>query len=311
MKGLVLRIAFLLFALLWVTAAQATRFAVCTTTCTWDGSSTAMWSTTSGGATGASVPGVGDDVTFDAATCVGGTTCTITVNTNFNISSLNTGACTASTSGCVMQFATNNNSPTFSTNGWNNSGTGTRTINCGSGTFSFTGTGANAISWDTTTNLTLSCASATFAVSGSTTSVRPIGLGNTALTYPAITIAGNSGGGYYAVTGSNITAITALAIAAPNYLSFGNGATFPITTLSVSGTSGSSIVGFISNNLNSTATISSANTVALSWTALRTMAFTGAGAKTATNSFDLLLNSGITITAPTTGGGGSAPCIRC
>lgn len=299
-----LRSLFLLFALCWITpAGAAARFGVCAATCTWDASSTVMWSTTSGGATGASVPGVGDDVTFDGSTCVGGVTCTITINTNFNILSLTTGACTASTTGCIIDFSANNNSPTISSNGWNNNNTGTRNIKCGSGTFSFTGTGANALNWGTSTNLTLTCPSATFAFSGASTNNRPITLGNTALTYPTITIAANSSGGNWLISGSNITAITALTFAAQNYIVFGNSQTYPITTITQTGASNSALTGIVSDNVNTAATISSANTVALSWTSIRAITFSGAGAKTATSSFDLGRNSGITITAPTSGGG--------
>src|SRR5262245_672467 len=116
-------------ALLAGQALAANRFAVCTTTCTWDGASTAMWSTTSGGGTGASVPGSGDAVILDAATCVGGTTCTITVNTNPTIQSLTMGACTASTTGCILDFSVNNNSPTLSVvPSLSVTGTGTRNL---------------------------------------------------------------------------------------------------------------------------------------------------------------------------------------
>src|SRR5258708_36798458 len=99
MRGLGLRV--LLLCLFTTVASAANRFAVCTTTCTWDGASTAMWSTSSGGATGASVPGASDPVIFDGSTCVGGTTCTTTVNTNPTIASLTMGSCTASTTGCI------------------------------------------------------------------------------------------------------------------------------------------------------------------------------------------------------------------
>ncbi len=169
MKRLILTLALFLDLTLSVDAAN--RFAVCVTTCTWDASSTTMWSTTSGGATGASVPGTSDSVVFDAATCVGGVTCTTTVNTNFTIQTLTMGACTASTTGCILDFSINNNSPTFNTSGVNISGTGTRTLKMGSGTFSITGTSGvwNAI---TVTNLTLTQGTSNISFSGNTNNPR-------------------------------------------------------------------------------------------------------------------------------------------
>jgi hypothetical protein len=144
-------LGFFILLLLTLSASAANRFGICPTTCTWDASSTAMWSASSGGATGASVPGSADSVTFDAATCTGGTTCTITVNTDFNVFAITMGACTASTTGCILDFSANNNSPTLTT--FNASGAGVRTIKMGSGTWTVSGTG---ILWfiPTNTNLT-------------------------------------------------------------------------------------------------------------------------------------------------------------
>lgn len=305
---LALRALFFLFALLQaVPADAAARFGVCVTTCTWDGSSTLMWSATSGGATGASVPGAADDVTFDAATCVGGVTCTITINTNFTIESLTTGACTASTTGCIIDFSANNNSPNITGNGpsgWTNSGTGTRTVNCGTGTFTISGSGLTGLAWQTTTNLTLSCASATFSFSGNTTNAKAMQLGSTTLTWPAMTIATNTSGGYWLFTTTGAPTITSLTLSA-NYYIFGNGSTFTMTTLALNSPSSSNLVSFVSNDFASAATISSPNTVSLSWSAIRAITFAGAGSKTATSSFDLGRNSGsITITPPSSGGGG-------
>ena len=100
---------------------------------TWDASNTANWSATTGGAGGASVPTSADAVTIDAASGSG----TITVNTNFTIQNLTCGAMTM-----TLDFATNNVSPTFTTTpGFSITGSGTRTINMGNGTFTFTGVG--------------------------------------------------------------------------------------------------------------------------------------------------------------------------
>src|SRR6266576_3994950 len=128
---LILAAIFLLLSL--CSADAANRFAVCTTTCTWDGASTAMWSTTSGGATGASVPGSADAVVIDNASCIGGTTCTITVNTNFNVLSLSITGCNASTTGCILDFSVNNNTVTIQT-GFSITGTTNGSMKLGSAT---------------------------------------------------------------------------------------------------------------------------------------------------------------------------------
>lgn len=177
-------------------AEAAARFAICSVTCTWDGASTAMWSTTSGGGTGASVPGSGDAVTLDVNTCVGGVTCTITVNTNFSIQSLTTGACTASTTGCVLDFSVNNNNVTIggANNGWNNSGTGTRAIKLGSGTFTMSDASGNIWNWTTITNFTLTAGTSTILYSAVATGGRTF-IGGAAQTYNNFTVTNASSNG--------------------------------------------------------------------------------------------------------------------
>lgn len=110
---------------------------------TWDGAATTHWSATSGGAGGASVPGVADTVTFDANSGGG----TVTVNTNFSVVSLTWGAFTG-----TIDFSVNNNSPTVQT--FSGTGTGVRTFKMGSGTFTVTGSGTTIWNMTTTTNLT-------------------------------------------------------------------------------------------------------------------------------------------------------------
>jgi len=117
---------------------------------TWDASDTTHWAATSNGAGGQSVPGVADTVTFDASSGGG----TVTVNTNLSVVSITMGAFTG-----TLDFATNNNSPTMST--FNCSGTGTRTLNMGSGTWTITGSNATIWTTSTATNLTLDPGSST------------------------------------------------------------------------------------------------------------------------------------------------------
>lgn len=266
---------------------------------TWDGTNTGgggaggiKWASATGGGTActatsgpaAGVPGPSDTATFDANSG-GGTITGSPTGTGLTLTTLTTGAFTG-----TLDFSVSNPSLTIST--WDNSGTGTRTINCGTGTFSFNGTNPNVgMTWGTTTNLTLSCASATFAFSGATTNQRLITLGNTALTYPTITVGANSSGGVWIVSGSNITAITAMTITSPQTIQFGSGATFPITTLTCSGGSTSALLSISSNSTITQTTISSANAISCPWATVRAIAFAGGGNATFANSFDLLRNS--------------------
>jgi hypothetical protein len=125
---------------------------------TWDATTTANWSATSGGAGGASVPGASDDVTINTAS--------ITVTTNYNASVLSTtinasaatlslGGTLTSTNGITLTagtFTTNN----FDVTALNlsSSNTNTRTINLGSSTVTLNSTTATNINFATSTGLT-------------------------------------------------------------------------------------------------------------------------------------------------------------
>lgn len=308
------RICLFLFAAIGILCSQlagspaqaASRFLVCSTSCTWDASNTGIWSATSGGATGASVPGSADTVTLDAATCVGGTTCTITVATDITIQSLTGGACTASTSGCVLDFSVNNNNLTVTAAaGFNYSGTGTRTLKCGLGTFSLNYLAGPSTIWNitTATNLTLQCDSTIFSIPGPTSSTRTFQGG--AGTYGTINLAANSGGGLFTIVGANT--FVNFNASAPNYVSLPSAATTSITN-GLSWTGSSSSLFYLVGN-GSTLFVPS-GTVSLSWAGIRGVAASGGATFAATNSFDLGANSGITITPPTGGGGTTVKALR-
>lgn len=125
---------------------------------TWDAVTTTHWAATSGGAGGQTVPGVSDDVTLDASSGGG----TVTVNTNFSINSLTMGAFTG-----TLDFSANNNNPTMGT--FSNTGTGTRTLNMGNGTWNISGSGTTIWTQSTATNLTFNANGSTinFTYSGS------------------------------------------------------------------------------------------------------------------------------------------------
>jgi hypothetical protein len=115
-----------------ITLHNASRFWVGGTG-TWDASSTTNWSATTGGASGASVPGVADTATYDGNSGTG----TVTLNTNVTVVTI---SIANTTNVMTFDFATNNNSFTLSgTTGFIYSG-GTpanRTINFGFNTITF------------------------------------------------------------------------------------------------------------------------------------------------------------------------------
>jgi hypothetical protein len=310
MKSFTLRVAFLLFGLMFVTQADAAnRFAVCTVTCTWDASSTAMWSTTSGGATGASVPGSGDAVIFNGATCVGGVTCTITINTTVTVVSIDWGACTASTNGCIIDFSVNNNNVTVSGgsgNGINGAGTGTRKWLCGTGTFTFSSATNNESLWDlsTTTNLDAGSVFNTCPMTASGSGTGNNSFSGGGKSYGTVTFAAASGS-VRTLSGNNTFAT--LVIGAGEILSFGNASMTITNALTVTGTSANPIG--LRGLPNAVATLAIASGSTGTWMAIEGITFTG-NTFVATNSLNMGRNTNATITVPATGGG-SAPCIKC
>lgn len=291
-------------ALIWSLPTEAaSRFAVCAVTCTWDGSSTTMWSASSGGVTGASVPGSSDTVTLDAATCVGGVTCTVTVNTTVTVQQIVFGACTASTTGCILDFSANNNNVTLTADpGFNGSGTGVRNLKMGNGLWTMTG-GAGGTPWQmgTTTNLTFAANSSTLLFSGTSSSTKNGTFGG--LTYNIVQIGANTSYGSFNIGGANT--FGTLTITAPNVVTFPFNTTQTVTNaINWVGTS-SAQISVASNSSATAATISTASGApTMTWTALRFLTFSGGATFTATNSFNLGGTTGITITAPSTGGGG-------
>lgn len=292
-------ILFLFFLLISFNVEAANRFAVCTVTCTWDGSSTAMWSTSTGGTTGASVPGSADAVILDAATCVGGVTCTITVNTGFNVLSVTMGACTAATTGCILDFSVNNNSPTIGT--FSNSGTGTRNLKMGSGTWTINGTNSTLFDHGTITGLTFNCSACTILVQAASAPGSQRFLVLNTLTYNAITINDPVETTKLALATTGNFTVTTLTITNAYWLQFTGGGTV-IVTNNFSWNNTSSTPGLLnSQSVNNGTTLQVGGTVTMSWVAIQNVTKAGAGSITATNSFDLGGNTGVTITVPAGG----------
>lgn len=290
-------------------AHAANRFAVCTTTCTWDSASTAMWSTSTGGATGASVPGASDAVIFDAATCVGGVTCTITADATISGStyqSITAGACTASTTGCVLNFNTNNPNMTF-TSSVSFSGAGTRTINMGSGTWTLSGTTFNPAEFDctTTTGLTATFQNASIVYSGNSVLRAFNGGGQT---YGSLTINNNSTKGMISFSGANTHA--SITVGSGNTLLFPQGTTTTISgALNTTGTSSAPSGAQSSGPTTNAATLSVGSASAWDWVSVLRITKAGAGSIAATNALDLGGNTLTSISAPSGGGSGGGRII--
>ena len=280
-------------------AQAAARFAVCTVTCTWDAADTSMWSASSGGATGASVPGSGDTVTLDAATCVGGVTCTITVNATITVQSITMGACTASTTGCILDFSANDNNVTLSV-AFSGTGTGTRTLNMGDGTWTLTATSGNVWDITTATNLTLNANASSIVLSATASSTRAMTLGGR--TYNNISVSNA------AVSTHLIDLAGAGAFTAAN-LTFTNVAhvRFPAaTTITISGAltyNGSSTTQGIMYGTTGVTTISVAGANTLNWVGVQNITKSGAGSLTVNNGFNLGNNTSVTINIPAGGSG--------
>lgn len=306
----------IVYALTSDLAEAAARFGFCTTTCTWDNTSTAMWCATNTGCSGASAPVAGDDVTFSSTACVGGTTCTITTFAGtIAAKTITYGACTASTTGCIIAANTNNTNFTLDDAGGgvagllNGSGTGTRKWVGGTGTYNLTTTSASPwVEQSTTTNDTGSTFSgATFNLLGSQTGSRDFNGGG--FSYGPTTIGANSSGGQSFLGGANTFA--SMAITGPFNLQLGNSTTNTITgALTLTGSSNSNAV-FIASNSATPATLSLGAASTGTWMALKSITTSGAAALIGSNCFNLgrvtLANSGQCNTPA--GGGGSRGII--
>ncbi len=145
----------------------------------WDAVDTSIWSATSGGATGASVPGVGDDVIMDGSSGGG----TVTLGYSPTVNSISMGAFTGT-------FDGGGYSPTMATLGV--SGTGARTLTMGAGTWTLTGNAATIFSMATTTNLTFNKGNAFVCNYSGSTGTRTINNGTSSLHYPDFNITAGS-----------------------------------------------------------------------------------------------------------------------
>lgn len=288
-----LRILALVAALLVAGSAEAaSRFWVGGTG-TWDASDTTHWASSSGGAGGASVPGSSDSATFDGSSGGG----TVTVNHASNtIQSLTMSAFTG-----TLDFATNDNNITLTAAiAFTSSGSGTRTLNMGDGTWTLSNSTA---AWTTNgaTNFTLNANGSTIHFSSTAATARSL-FYKAGDTYNVVTFAaGASTPNYNRIQGGNIT-IATLNIGAGNTLLIDGGATLTITNAMTWAGTATLPIALFPNSVSTSFTISSANNLTGQYCAFGRTTFSGGGTATATNSFDLGNNSGITITPPSVGG---------
>lgn len=277
-----------------VSAEAANRFWVGGTG-TWDSTSTTHWSTTTGGGSGASVPGSSDIAIFDGSSGGG----TVTVDSTINgatLQQITAGAFTG-----TLDFSANNPSLTLSI-GLSLTGSGTRTINLGSGTFTFTATGsASIIDAGTTTGLTPTFQNASYALTGNNALIRTINSGGQ--TFGPLSVGSNTSKGAIALQGGGTYA--SISVADGNVINISQLTTVTVTgALTATGTA-SNPVSFTSSTVTANAaTISVGSASTIEWGSICGITRAGAGTLTATNSFDLAKNTSFTSITPPSGGGG-------
>jgi hypothetical protein len=256
----------------------------------WDGTTgaSAHWDDADGGAGGDLGPGTGDVAIFNGNSGGG----TVTITGTVAVQQITMGAFTG-----TLTNATNNHNVTLST-ALSFTGTGARTLNMGSGTWTLTGTTGTLFDATTMTNGTLTASSAVITVTATATANRTLIFG-AAASLGTVNVSANTSGASVVFTAASSTTLTiaTLNATAPCRISFtGSGSrVYALTNAATfTGSSGSYI------ELEGTGTfptITSANAISGEWMAISALAFAGGGNLTATNSFDL---GGVTIS-----GGGS------
>ena len=200
----------------------------------------------------------------------------------------------------VLDFATNDNNVTLTT-GFSGTGTGTRTINLGDGIWTISGTGGGAWTMATTTNLTFNANGSTITMTGAGATFAGGGL-----TYNTV----NFNNGRTGVFTSGANTFATLGISAPAFVIFQNGVTNTITNAFTFTGTGANPIHLTSASNFAVATISVASGVCSGvFCSFREITFTGGASFSATNSFDLGGNTGMTITGPSASSGGGARII--
>lgn len=311
-----LRIAALLALFLPSGVEAATKFAYCASSpCTWDSTNTPnIWFTaTNGGGSATAAPTSIDVATFDGNSCAGNTiACTFNVGATINgtsntLQQIILGACTGTTTGCTINFASGNPSIILtSQNGISVTGTGTRVVNLGTGTFTVTGVGGNLWDATTTTGMTLTAGSSTIVHAPSGVGNQSNFIGGGLTTYGTFTVSARTTGSETTITGANT--FVNLNVSGAVKLNIPGALTTTVTgSIAITGTSSGLV--YISPNATNPATL---GTLALSgasglssttWAAFKQVTVTG-GTISGTAIFDLGANTSITPSAPAAGGSG-------
>jgi hypothetical protein len=260
---------------------------------TWDSSTTTHWGSASGTADNASVPGSADTVTLNGSS--GGGTVTLNFGGTITIQSLGMGAFTG-----TFENSVNNNNITVSagSSALVLAGSATRTFKLGSATYTLTSTGAT-FDFSATTNATFTPGTSTISFTGGSGAKSFIGGDKT---YATVSLGATSGNGTYSINNSNT--IANFLIAAPCWIEFQVSNTTTITNaVTWTGTSSSQIA-IVTNSNNGTSSIAFAASSTMQYCAFR--GITATGSPIATNSFNLINNTGISITGPSAGGGGGS-----
>lgn len=250
---------------------------------TWDASTTTHWSATTGGAGGQSVPGSSDTVTLDGASGGG----TITAATDFTVTSLTMGTFTG-----TLDFSANNNNPTIGA--FSGTGSGIRTLNLGSGTFTINGVNGG---WDqgVVTNLTFNAGTSTILISNVPTSTRVLSLGSK--TYNNVSVV-NAAMQPFLVDMANGASPTIANLTLTNVQQVRLPAAALVTVSGALTWDGSSTNQGNLFTSGAVATLSVANATILSWLLVQQITKAGAGTITVNSGFDGGGNTGVTIHLP-------------
>jgi hypothetical protein len=258
---------------------------------TWDLSTTTHWSASTGGGAGSSAPGSADTVTFDGSS--GGHVVTPSYAGTGTFQSITCGAFTG-----TIDWSVNNNPVTLSAaTPFSGTGSGTRTINLGNGTWTLNATGLTGNVWDmtTTTGLTFNANSSTISFTGVRTPATnaPVFVGG-GLTYSTLNFVAQTASSMSGVLVNNTGTFATLTVAGPNVVLISS-ISMTITTLNINGTKGNAVHFAASTFTNARAL--TLTTLVASWAAFRGMNMTGSNL-VANNSFDLGFNTNLTINPP-------------
>lgn len=187
----------------------------------------------------------------------------------------------------------------------------TRTLNCGTATWTLSGLAGTVWDYTTTTGLTSSCGNAAIVFANvAVTGIRTWQTGGQS--FGAVTLNGSAsppssqGVGELIVTGAgNTTTFNSLSITGWAFVVFTSSQTFTITNAIIATGSAAAAV-FIGDQTafsGSAMTLSIGTASTCNWCAISTVKFSGAGTMTTTNSIDLGSNTGVVINPPSSGGG--------